>query len=366
MFKKPHKQLSDFLHLPQTKLKQPIFPKRVAIKTPKDLISNYKESELAENIMSETPVDELNSMIGFNELIVSALDNLPQVNRFFNLPIAKVSGKNDSEIEITIEQKNCIGTYSDLIKQAELQGMTKDTLDYGLDTLSAQKYALLQLIVKAEDAHGGNIIIIQDPTNHLVPISIEFGRCLGHDPNDERMLPRTTRWEKWPALDLPIDEKLKNFILSLNTEKLVRDLKDAFYSNYNSKLTEVQRGFFNIKFHHLHSNILMVQESIKSGLIFKQMIALILPAIDPSTFNFITQGVLEGGELWPARKRFASLKTGFRNAWNHSLTHSKFNYDEFVQRIRGEIEEIKQLSSAELNDLYFKEICFELRRGLFL
>ncbi|MEC7838732.1 MAG: hypothetical protein VX777_01685 [Chlamydiota bacterium] len=366
MFNKQSKQLYNFLHLPRKKLNLPTSTKRERPNLPKDLIINYQSPTEPEVVISEPIVSEVDSTIGFNELLVSQLDNLPQVNRFFNLPIAKVSDKNDNEIEITIEQSNCIGTYSELIRQAELQGITKNTLDYGLDKLSAQKYALLQLMIKAEDAHGGNIIILQDLANHLVPISIEFGRCLGHDPNDERMLPRTTRWEDWPALSEPVEDEIKDFILSLDSLKLVKDLKMSFYSKYDTKLTENQKDIFEIKFDHLHSNILMLQESIKSGLTFRQMIALILPKIDPSSFNFVTQGVLEGGELWPARKRFASLITGFRSAWNHSIINNKLNQDEFVHRIRGEIEEIKKLSETELEEYFFKEICFELRRGLFL
>lgn len=117
---------------------------------------------------------------------------------------------------------------------------------------------------------------------------------------------------------------------------------------------------------HLEANLLMIKEATKNGLTIKQMIALIIPEVDRQIFNFVTGGILQGGSLWPARKRYASLESSFQRAWNTTLLGGHFDKKLFGNAIHIEIEKIKGLPATQLEKQYFPRISYELRRGLYL
>lgn len=312
----------------------------------------------------ELRVDEIKSLTSYNEMIVYLLDNLSKDPNFFNVPLLEESQL--ASYESVQEENTSIGTYANLIHEANSQGVTKETLDSGFDIYEAQKFAILQLLIKAEDTHGGNIMIQVNPKNQLVPIPIDFGRCLGDDPNDEHMLPRITRWEQWPALLYPVDPQIVEFILSIDVTDYIRKVQDEFFRLFQSLLTVELKERFHTKFFHLQANLIMIQESIKAGLTIKQMITLIIPEIDDDAFHFVTQGVLQGGELWPARHRFAGLQTSFLNAWNQSYKNNSFDEQQFLDCIKKEIIGIKNTPEDILEKRYFQAMSFELRRGLYL
>jgi Phosphatidylinositol 3- and 4-kinase len=324
----------------------------------------YKTKTPNMNEQGEMRVDEIKSLTSYNEMIVYLFDNLSNIRNFFNIPLLEEDQL--ASFENVQEEKTSIGTYANLIYEASSQGVNKETLDSGFNIYEAQKFALLQLIIKAEDTHGGNIMIQVNTSNQLVPIPIDFGRCLGNDPHDEHMLPRTTRWEQWPALLYPIDLTIKDFILNLNIDDIVEAVRTEFFRLFSSLLSEEQINIFHMKFFHLHSNLVMIQEAVKAGLTIKQMLTLILPVIDSDAFHFVTQGVLQGGELWPARHRFATLNTSFLKAWRRSHQNDSFDKNVFFDCIKKEIIEIKNIPEDLLEKRYFQEMSFELRRGLFL
>lgn len=382
--KKQSKNNKTFLYLKQTNF----IPKKTPLKRPAD--SNFQNKQLsgadpfASKIQIVSPsitehngidnweeevedeIDMMESLSRYNEGIIEILDQFPEIGSFFDIAPSNLSSSNLEDEEAELLFSDCIGTYANLIKHAENQGITKEILDQGFDIQAAHKYALFQIWVKAEDAHGGNILIRLSGENTMIPIPLDFGRCLGYDLENGIMLPRTTRWEKWPALEHRFDDTVKNFIIKQNTQSLIDKLKKLFFGRYSAELSEEQKAIFSVKLQHLHANMIMVQEAMKEGLTMKQILALILPIIDINALNFVTQGITQGGELWPARKRFASLKTSFREAWDCATQLSTFNSELFREKIGDEVREIKKLSLDTLNTLYFPEISFELRRSLYL
>lgn len=376
--RKQTKHNKNFLHL-----KTPILINKKKEKTTLQSYPKFEDQRESEEVMEfinpdsifdedneddldEKEIEQLQELSQYNEHLIDLLDKTPEVNHFFNMvPLAFSENDNPSE-ELGTTYKNSIGSYLTLLLKAESQGVMKEVIDQGFDIEAAQKFALLQLWVKAEDAHEGNIIIGLSDENTMIPISIDFGRCLSFDMDSPIMLPRTTRWEQWPALECNVETNIKNFILSKDPETLIIKLEDLFFNLYNDELTSEQQTLFAIKFHHLHANMIMVQEAIREGLTFKQILALILPVIDGEAFDFVTQGLLQGGDLFSARTRYATLKTAFREAWRNSTAQFTFNSDRFRELIRNEINSIKQLPLEQLNERYYHKMCYELRKGLYL
>lgn len=295
-------------------------------------------------------------LINPNEYFIQMLMQKDRMREFFNIEEANEEGITDQTL----------GTYGNLMKQAGEQGVTREILDRGFNIKAAQYFALLHIYLKTEDSHGENILIRLDHNHHLIPTSLTFSRWLGEDPNHEKMLPKTTRWEKWPALSLPIDEQIKEFIIKHDPESFVNAMRNDFLDKCADQLSDEQKNIFELKFYHLKCNMIMVQEAVNQGLLIKQILALTLPVIDNFAFNFVTQGILKGGELWPARKRFATLHTGFKNAWNQAKKEKNAPLQAFTDRIKQEIITVKKIPLEILERDYFQEMCYELRSGLYL
>jgi len=303
-----------------------------------------------------TPEQTVKPPINPNDFFINVLMHQTGMREFFNI----------EEVGTEEEVHMALGTYDNLIKQAGAQGIAQEVLDHGFDIKSAQNYALLQIYLKTEDAHGENILIRIDQNHHLIPTPLNCSRWLCDDPNSEKMIPRTTRWERWPALNQPICEPIKDFVIDSDPEFLVEQMKLDFLKQCGPYLSDEQKSIFETRFYHLKCNMIMVKEAVSEGLYIKQILALILPVIDDFAFKFVTQGILKGGELWPARKRYISLHTGFRTAWNKAKKEGGRRTEIFTERIRQEISEIKKLPSETLESNYFRELCYELRKGLFL
>lgn len=326
--------------------------------------ADYRARIPSEEESSKEKLDQIRSLAGYNELIVFLFDNHPSVNNFFNIPIIEENRLNS--FQFFEEQNTSIGTYSNLISEAAAQGVDKETLDCGFDLFEAQKFAILQLLTKAEDSHGGNIIIQVNSKNQLIPIPMDFGCCLAHNPKDEYTLPRTTKWEQWPALLYPVDDKIVQFLLNLQISGMMTMIRCKFLRSLQRELSTEEIALFEKKFFHLDANLIMLQEAVKMGLTIKKMIALILPVIDEESFRTITQGVLEGGELWPARERFSKMETAFNRAWDAANVYRFFNREEFQRAISKEILSLSKIADGVIEGLYFSEISYRLRKGLFL
>lgn len=352
MSKKPKKQIHrpTFLYLDKGNI------------TPKDYQAPSEDLEVKKK-QQEAPPKKGRNFEVYNDIIVSLLDRLPTINHFFGVPEVAIETLESQEVKSKKAYKESLGTYAEILAAAKTE---KQIVDKKLNTLASQKYALLQLWVKAEDAHGNNILIQENSEKELIPIPINYTRCLADDFSNEKNIARTTRWEDWPALQQAPLPEIVHFVTETDPHALAKELKEAFFKLFASELSDKQKERFEIKFTHFEANLIMVQEAIKAGLTFREIIALILPHIDKYAFNFITGGVLEGGELWPARKRFLKLDTGFLIAWSRAKKWDGFSMNTFKTAIVEQIQQIKKLPPATLYDNYYTEICFELRRALFL
>ena len=291
----------------------------------------------------------------YNHTLVSLIDTLPAINGFFQ--IATMDEKQ--QVKETTAYQESDGTYAELLANQE-----KSAIDATFNTLEAQKYMVLQLWVKAEDAHGHHILIRRNSAGELLPIPINYRRCLAHNFHSNWMIPRTTRWEGWPQLEQPLDPVIRKLILDSDPHALTAALKAAF--NKTVSLSPEEQELFDCKFTHFTANMIMLNRAIQVGLTLKQTLALILPVIDNYAFHFVTAGTLKGGELWPARDRFLQLSNAFVKAWNAGRKWHHFCFDTFEAAIIAEIEAIHALSPEVLFERYFNEIAFELRRSLYL
>jgi len=310
-------------------------------------------------------IGPLNGFEAYNDLIISQLDRHPLIHNLFGVPEVQIEKTAAKSYSITRE-KIPGELYAVAIKKAQEAGEGKEQLDKRFNVQSAQKYALLQLWIKAEEGHGASTLIQKNPLEELVPISFNHIHCISHDPTDATMLPRTTRWEKWPQLELPVDPQVKEFVLRADPSQIVNDLKTAFLIEYKSELTEEQFEWMELKFHHLLANMVTLFDAVNADMNFRQILALILPEINQHSFNFVTQGQMEGGELWPARERYAKLPTAFLSSWGKALHWRRFRIENFRSHMQKEIEKIGRLPKKVLDQRYFNEICFELRRGMYL
>jgi len=301
----------------------------------------------------------------FNNIIASRLDTLPSINHFFSIPEVRFTKSSENEIQMKQECQSCLGTYAQLIEQAESKGKTKEDLDTILNPKSAQKFAIFSLWIKAADIHGGSILI-QKNENELTPIPVNYSNTLSWNPTDSNTLIRTTRWEKWPALTMPLDHEVMTFVLDTKPESTAAELKKNFFDEFGEDLPEEKKQLFDRKFEHLQANMMMVREGVKADLNLHQIMALILPEIDQKAFDFVTGGLLKGGELWGARERYLQLPTSFIEAWKAATQDGDFSESIFKKIIGEEIRKIKKLNADDLEKRYYHEICYELRRGLFL
>lgn len=365
-----HREKNEFLHLDRIQIQTQKKNQGPNFHPPLEIEWNETDNQTLKD-MSEIPIQQpetsktsalashektLSPAFNPNDYFISVLMHQKGMRKFFNVEEVGEEGATQQSL----------GTYESLVKQAGAQGIGQTSIDRGFDIEAAQHYALLQIYLKTEDSHSENIVIRIDQNHHLIPAPLHFTRWLSQDPNNETMLPRTTCWEKWPALSQPICEPIKNFISETNPELFVEQMKLEFLKGCGPQLTKEQKDIFEIRLYHLKCNMIMVKEAVQEGLSIKQILALIIPIVDDFAFNFVTQGILKGGELWPARKRFASLHTGFRTAWNKAKKESDTALPVFKKQIQKELSAIKELSPETLESTYFGNKGYELRKGLFL
>ncbi|MCB1112704.1 MAG: hypothetical protein H7A37_09850 [Chlamydiales bacterium] len=315
------------------------------------------KNQLAKRMVDDASIGPERKWAEYNEYLVYLFDQLPEINGFFNLPKITLTYDEDNKPKTQQEFIQSEGTYLQFTKE------DKEKTDNAFNTLAAQKFAIIQILMKAEDAHALNILISRDANGELIPIPIDYGRSLTHDPNDPTMVPRTTRWETWPALEKPTDPSIIALFDRINPENLVTNLKAAFHKEVNDPAFEER---LDLKLTHLEANLYMIKAAMKKKFTVKQTLALILPAMNKYTFNMVTKGVISGGSLWPARDRYIKLHTSFLAVWNKSLHWRRFKMDTFIEKIEEEVEKVSRLTPEQLHEKYFEEMCYELRRGLFL
>lgn len=146
-----------------------------------------------------------------------------------------------------------------------------------------QKFALLQMLLKTTDSHGGNIIL-HETNGKLFPHSIDHSASLHADPTLLASHPRISDYALWPGMEAPIDQDsvVTQQLLGMDVEGLLKTLlEEALEAADTQKdLPEEALSSLPSSLNHLAANLIFIQESIKEKLSPQQMLACLVCPID--------------------------------------------------------------------------------------
>jgi hypothetical protein len=229
-----------------------------------------------------------------------------------------------------------------------------------IDSLSAQRCVITQLLFGNTDCHAGNLLMTDDGS--VIPI--DFGRSM------EPGKPIRGVYFQFPGLDEEVNEKDREFFRKMDIESVMSQLEKQLRIQYKEEFANrAAREVIEKKLAFIKARLYMLKIGMEKGLTLRQIIALDLPPI-PEGFaadfdkklQIQRENLRKSGRLTPlnfraaAEECFQSVKSdikyvghfqGFRSAWVHAYRNSKLETADFKKAITEQIEEVKK--KAEKN-----------------
>jgi hypothetical protein len=167
---------------------------------------------------------------------------------------------------------------------------------------------------------------------------------------------RFTGFINWGTLNKKFDEETKEFVRHLNSDQVIRTIREMFIKHPLLRYSQME--ILDRKLIHLRANILMVKEAIEADLTPKQLIAL-------STFKLKLEHIREMNEIKAtlakpedSNRALRKYLVGncycpFLSAWNYARKRGSFDDQRFIQKIRPDIQKIKEVNVSK--EFFYKE-----------